>query len=85
MKVIGEKVLVVVDKPSTTTRSIGGFTYTAGVGVDYEVAHVIGVGEKVDSIKEGDTLYIYMGSGKKFTHEEKEYRTLTLNEIIVII
>ena len=85
MKVIGEKVLVIVDKPTTNTQNIGGFVYTAGAGVDYEVAHVISVGEKVDSVKSGDTIYIYKGSGKMFNHEEKEYRTITLNEIIVVI
>ena len=85
MKVIGEKVLVTVDKPTTSTQNIGGFVYTAGAGVDYEVAHVISVGEKVDSVKSGDTIYIYKGSGKMFNHEEKEYRTITLSEIIVVI
>lgn len=85
MKVIGEKVLVKVDKPTASTQNIGGFTYSAGAGIDYEIAHVLGVGEKVESVKEGDTIYIYNGSGKKFNHESEEFRVLTLNEIIVVI
>ena len=85
MKLILEKLLVIVYKTTISTQNIGGFVYTAGEGVDYEVAHVIGVGEKVDSVKSGDTIYIYKGSGKMFNHEEKEYRTITLNEIIVVI
>lgn len=85
MKVIGEKVLVAVDKPTASTQNVAGFTYVAGAGIDYEIAHVIGVGEKVESLKEGDTIYIYMGSGKKFNHDGAEYRTITLNEVIVVI
>ena len=86
MKVIGEKVLVTVDKPTGCTEKIGGLMVPVGPGAgEYEVAHVIGVGENVVSVKEGDTLYIYTGSGKEFSHEGSKYRTITLNEIIAVI
>lgn len=86
LKVIGEKVLVRVDKSCTCTQKIGGLEIPVGPAAgEFEIAHVIGVGEKVESVKEGDTMYIYFGAGKKFLHENEEYRVITLNEIIVII
>jgi len=86
LKVIGSKVLVKVDKPSTCTQKIGGLEIPVGPGAgEYEVAHVIAVGEEVKEVKVDDTMYIYFNSGKKFTHDNVEYRVLTLNEIIAII
>lgn len=86
MKVIGEKVLVKVDKPTGCTQKMGGLEIPVGPGAgEYEIAHVIGVGEGVNSVKEGDTLYIYYGSGKEFSHENEKYRTITLSEIIAVI
>lgn len=87
MKVIGEKVLVKVEKSSEScVQKIGGLTIPVGPGAgEYEVAKVLGVGEKVESVKEGDTLFLYYGSGKTFHHESEEYRVITLNEIIAIV
>jgi co-chaperonin GroES (HSP10) len=86
MRVIGEKILVKVDKPTGCMQKIGGLDVPVGPGAgEYEIAHVIGVGEKVTSVSEGDTLYIYFGSGKEFSHEGNKYRTITLNEIIAVI
>lgn len=86
MKVIGEKVLVKVEKSDAYVQKVGGLSIPVGPGAgEYEVAKVLGVGEKVESVKEGDTLYMYFGSGKKFHHESEEFRVITLNEIIAIV
>ena len=87
MKVIGEKVLIQVEKqPDVCTQKVGGLTIPVGPSAgEYEVAEVIQVGEKVESVSVGDKIYLYYGSGKKFIHEGKEYRVITLSEIIVII
>lgn len=84
MKVIDSKVLVQVEKGSTCTQKMGSLEVPVGAG-EFEVAKVIGVGSKVEEISVGDTLYIYTGSGKKFTHEMAEYRVITLNEVIVVL
>lgn len=86
MKVIDSKVLVQVEKDNACTQKVGSLSVPVGAG-EFEVATVLGLGEKVDPevLKEGDKIYIYTGSGKKFTHEMKEYRVITLNEIIVVL
>lgn len=86
MKVIDSKVLVQVEKETACTQKVGSLSVPVGAG-EFEIATVLGVGEKVDSeiLKEGDRIYIYPGVGKKFTHEMKEYRVITLNEIIVVL
>lgn len=86
MKVIDSKVLVQVEKDTACTQKVGSFSVPVGAG-EFEIATVLGIGEKVDPsvLKEGDKIYIYTGAGKKFNHEMKEYRVITLNEIIVVL
>lgn len=86
MKVIGERVLVKVKKSDECVQKVGGLCIPVGPGSgEYEIAEVLGVGEKVESINVGDTIYLYFSSGKKFHHEGEEFRVITLNEVIAII
>lgn len=86
MKVIDSKVLIQVEKESVYTQKVGSLSVPVGTG-EFEIAKVIGTGEKVNPeiLKEGDKIYIYPESGKRFTHEMQEYRVITLNEIIVVL
>ncbi len=87
LKVIGEKVLIKVEKNTEQcTQKIGTLSIPVGPSAqEYEIAEVIGVGDKVENVKPGEKMYIYFGSGKKFVHSGEEYRVITLNEIIVIL
>lgn len=87
MKVIGNKILIKLKKSDELVEKVGTFTVPVGAG-EYEVATVLGIGEELRSkneIKEGDTIYIYIGSGKEFTREGEKYRVITPNEVIVIV
>ena len=52
---------------------------------EYEIGEVLSVGEKVEGIKEGDTIYFYSGAGKYFTHEGESYRVIVNSEVIVVL
>ena len=83
MKAVESRVIVKVDKEALKTK-IGSFEISEGVD-DYEKAEVIAVGPKAENINSGDLVYIYKGAGKAFKVEKEEYRTVALNEIIVVL
>ena len=83
MKVVESRVIVKVDKEALKQK-IGNFEISEGVN-DYEKAEVVAVGPKVENITPGEHVYIYKGAGKAFKIDDVEYRTITLNEIIVIL
>ena len=41
--------------------------------------------DEVEGIKEGDKVYFYSGSGKKFTQDGEEYRVINSSEVIVVL
>lgn len=82
MKVINASILIKVEKGAT--MKIGGLEVPADAR-EFEIGKVFAVGEKVEGIKEGDTIYFYSGSGKKFTHEGEEYRVINSSEVIVVL
>lgn len=82
MKVINSSILLKVEKGAT--MKIGGLEMPADAR-EFEVGHVYSVGEKVEGIKEGDTIYFYSGSGKKFTQDGEEYRVINSSEVIVVL
>jgi len=84
MKVLDSRILIQVNKKACTQK-IGDFEVAVGAG-KFEVAQVLAVGPKLEGdIKEGDTVYIYTGSGKEFTHEGQIYRVIASNEVIVVL
>lgn len=86
MKVLGSKLLVKVEKSGGVTQKIGNLTIPAS-NKDYETATVLDVGKELEeeSVKAGDKVYIYFGSGKSFFHEGEEFRAITVNDIIVVL
>lgn len=83
MRAIENKVLVQVQKTGPTEK-IGSFVLPDDPN-GLETALVISVGDKVDSIKEGETVYIYSNAGKEFTKDGQKYRVVSLNEIVVVL
>ncbi len=82
MKVINSNILLKVEKGAT--MKIGGLEVPADAR-EYEVGNVYSVGEKVEGIKEGDKIYFYSGSGKRFTQDGEEYRVINSSEVIVVL
>lgn len=83
MKAIENKVLVQVQKTGPTEK-IGAFVLPDDPS-GLETATVLSVGEKVESVKEGDQVYIYGGAGKEFMKDGQKYRVVSLNEIVVVL
>lgn len=83
MKAVESRIIVRVDKDALKTK-IGNFEIKEGAD-DYEKAEVIAVGPKVENIEEGNFVFIYKGAGKVFKIDGQEYRTVALNEIIVVL
>ena len=83
MRVIENRVLVQVKKTGPVEK-IGSFVLPEETG-GFETATILSVGEKVESVKEGDTVYIYPGSGKEFMKDGQKYRVISLSEIIVVL
>ena len=67
MRAIENKVLVQVQSNGPTEK-IGSFVLPDDPS-GLETATVISVGDKVESVKEGETVYIYGGAGKEFMKE----------------
>ena len=87
MKVIGNKILLRVKKADELIEKVGGFQVPVGAG-EFEVGVVLNVGSELKEkgeISENDTIYLYKGAGKEFTHENQKYRVITPNEVIVVL
>ena len=82
MKVINSSILIKVERGAT--MKIGGLEVPAEAR-EYEIGKVLSVGDKVTGVKEGDTIYFYSGSGKKFTNEGEEFRVINSSEVIVVL
>ena len=72
--------------------NLANYTIDAGLKVgllegagEYEVYKVISVGEKVDSVKEGDTLLTYINPGHKFTYAGETYKVISISDILVVL
>lgn len=84
MKAVDNRVLIKTKKVEEATIKLGVFEIPADAN-EYDIAEIISVGPNVTGIKEGDTAYVYIGSGHKFHHEGEEYRVISTSEILVIL
>ncbi len=73
-----------VQKSGSATEKVGSLSVPVGAG-EFEVAKVISVGPKVEGVSVDDTVYIYIGAGKEFSHEGTKYRTITTSEVIAVV
>lgn len=83
MRAIENRVLVQVKKTGPTEK-IGAFVLPDDPN-GLETAEVISVGDKVDSVKEGETVYLYSNAGKEFTKDGQKYKVVSLSEIVVVL
>lgn len=81
MKAVDTRILV--QKKGTQEKEKFG-TFEVNV-TEYETVEIISVGEKIESVKAGDTALIYPGAGHEFMKDGQKYKVISLNEIIVIL
>ena len=86
MRTIDSKILVEVTHEEAYTEKMGGFVVPSDDD-SVEKAKVLSTGEKIDavSLKPGDVIYIQRGSGYKFKNEGKEYRVISIPDVIVVL
>ena len=89
MKVIGNKILVKVQKEEASTKTVSGVSIPTGTkNPGIEIAEVISVGdgEDVSSVGVGEKMFIHKGYGSEFTNPEdnEKYRVMDPSGIIVI-
>ena len=83
MKVLDSKILI-KSKRDGLVEKIGGFEVPVGAG-EYAVAEVVAVGNNIENVKAGDTVYYYQNAGKELTIDGEKYRVITSSEVLVVI
>lgn len=86
MKAIDSKILVVEEKrqDERLKERLGGFEIPMGAG-EFEVYKVLSVGEKVESVKEGEVVITYPNPGHKFRFEDANYKVISVSDILVVL
>lgn len=90
MKVIGNKILVKVQKEESSTKTVSGLiipTGTKNPGIEQAEVISVGDGEDVSSVNPGDVLFMHKGYGSEFTNpgDDEKYRVIDPSGIIVIL
>lgn len=85
MKAIDSKILVKEVKQEELQEKIGDLIVPVGSTKDKMLFEVISVGEKVDSLKEGDRVLTYYDPGHKFKQDGNEYRVISISDILVVL
>ena len=83
MKVLDSKILI-KSKRDGLVEKIGGFEIPVGAG-EYAVAEVVAVGNNIENVKAGDTVYYYQNAGKELTIDGEKYRVITSSEVLVVL
>ena len=83
MKVLDSKILI-KSKRDGLVEKIGGFEVPVGAG-EYAVAEVVAVGNNIENVKAGDTVYYYQNAGKELTIDGEKYRVITSSEVLVVL
>lgn len=86
MKAIESKILVVKENQQDTklTEKLGGFEVPMGAG-EYETYKVVSVGEKIDSLKEGDVIFTYQNPGHRLTYQGIEYKVISVTDVLAVL
>lgn len=90
MKVIGNKILIKVQKEEASQKTASGLimpTNLKNPGIETAEVISVGDGEDVSSLKVGDKMFIHMGYGSEFTNpaDDEKYRVMDPSGIIVIL
>ena len=83
MHVLDSKILVTKEEQQEeAVEKIGGFVISSG-NKSYDVYKVVSVGDKIESLKEGEVIYTYPGTELKLA--EGTYRVISLPDILVVL
>ena len=86
MKAIESKILVVKEnqQDEKLTEKLGGFEVPVGAG-EFETYRVVSVGEKIDSLKEGDVIFTYINPGHRISYEGIEYKVISITVVLAVL
>ena len=85
MHVLDSKILVAKEEQQEeAVEKIGGFVIPSG-NKSYDVYKVVSVGDKIESLKEGEVIYTYPNPGTELKLAEGTYRVISLPDILVVL
>ena len=77
---------IIVDKIKTEPKKVAGLIMTEEIDQDnrYIKAKVISIGNLVEGIKEGDTIYYDKHAGHGIQHKDKFYGVIKQMDVVLI-
>lgn len=84
MKTTSNRILVTPVEAKETKNDLGLTLPDSYELQGLEKAEVLFVGEEIKDLKFGDSLLIYKGAGTKVMEEGKEFRVISVTDIVII-
>jgi chaperonin GroES len=86
MKAIGRNIIINKAKEGTTTTK-GGLLLAENQREDirYTEASIISIGEQVEGLEEGDTIYFDRHAGHKIEIDKKTYHVIKSQDVVVVL
>ena len=77
---------VIVDKIKEGPKKVGGLILTDDTDEDnrYKKANIISVGNDVDVVKEGDTIYYDKHAGHDIGYKDDLYKVIRARDIVIV-
>ena len=77
---------IIVDRIKTEPKKVGGLILTDEINEDnrYLKAKVVYIGNLVEGIKEGDTIYYDKHAGHGIQHKDKFYGVIKQQDVVLI-
>jgi len=86
MKAIGRNIVINKIKEGTTTTK-GGLLLAENQREDirYTEATIISIGEQVEGLKEGDSIYFDRHAGHKIEVDKQTYHVIKAQDVVVVL
>ena len=86
MKAIGRNIIINKIKEGTTATE-GGLLLAESQREDirYTEASIISIGDQVEGLKEGDSIYFDRHAGHKIEINKKTYHLIKLQDVVVVL
>jgi chaperonin GroES len=86
MKAIGRNIIINKIKEGTTSTE-GGLLLAENQREDirYTEASIISIGDQVEGLKEGDSIYFDRHAGHKIEINKKTYHLIKLQDVVVVL
>tara|TARA_R110000824_G_scaffold3929_1_gene18746 strand:+ start:2691 stop:2951 length:261 start_codon:yes stop_codon:yes gene_type:complete len=86
MKAIGRNIIINKIKEGTTATE-GGLLLAENQREDirYTEASIISIGDQVEGLKEGDSIYFDRHAGHKIEIDKKTYHLIKLQDVVVVL